>query len=218
MTALEIMRYVDHTLLKTTCKRDDIFNLCEEAIKFNTASVCIPPCFVGEARKKFGSKLNICTVIGFPNGYSSKETKIFETADAIKKSADEIDMVINQCFVKDKKYEDLTDEINAVKKACNGKILKVIVETCNLSEQELVEVCKYVSDSDADFIKTSTGFAEYGATFEAVEMIRNNIRAELKIKASGGIRTREDMIKYIELGCERLGTSSAIKILRSEVK
>ena len=212
MTNQEILNKVDHTLLKPTATKADISKLCEEAIKFNTASVCIPASFLSYAHNKYPN-LNLCTVIGFPLGYSTLETKIFETKKAIEDGANEIDMVINQGYVKDKEYDLLTNEIIEIKKACNKHILKVIVETCNLTNEEKIDICKCVSKAKADYIKTSTGFGSSGASLEDVELFKKYISNDVKIKAAGGIRTKEDMEAFIKAGVSRIGCSSAIKAL-----
>lgn len=212
MTNEEILSKVDHTLLKPTATQSDIISICEEAIKYHTASVCIPPSYVSFAHNKYPN-LNICTVIGFPLGYSTVDTKVFETKNAIENGANEIDIVINQGYVKDKDYQSLTNEISSLKKACGDKILKVIVETCNLSEEEKIEVCKCVSDAKADYIKTSTGFGSAGAKLEDILLFKKHISSEVKIKAAGGIRTKEDLEAFINAGASRIGCSGAIKAL-----
>lgn len=212
MTNEEILSKVDHTLLKPTATKSDIISICEEAIKYHTASVCIPPSYVSFAHNKYPN-LNICTVIGFPLGYSTVDTKIFETKNAIENGANEIDIVINQGYVKDKDYQSLTSEISSLKKACGNRILKVIVETCNLSEEEKIEVCKCVSNAKADYIKTSTGFGSAGAKLEDILLFKKHISPEVKIKAAGGIRTKEDIEAFINAGASRIGCSGAIKAL-----
>ena len=213
METKEILSKVDHTLLLQEASREQIFKLCGEAIKFQTASVCIPPSFVAEAKEYVGEKMKICTVIGFPNGYSTTTAKCFEAADAVKNGADEIDMVINLGWLKDKRYDCLLEEINAVKKACGGRLLKVIIETCRLSEQEKIKMCEIVSASDADFIKTSTGFGGAGASFEDVALFKKYCAPRLKIKAAGGISSIEDAEKFVALGADRLGTSRIVKLV-----
>lgn len=208
----EIFRYIDHTKLAATSTTDEIRKLCNEAVKYNTASVCIPPCYIELVKKEFPS-LNICTVIGFPLGYCTTETKVFETSDAIAKGADEIDMVINICLVKNGEFDVVLNEIKAVKAACNGKLLKVIIETCYLTDDEKVKLCKLVTEAGAEFIKTSTGFGTAGAKAEDIVIFKNNIGENVKIKAAGGIRTKDDMINFIELGCSRIGASSAVSAL-----
>lgn len=208
----KIFSCVDHTKLSPTATIDEIRTLCSEAIKYNTASVCIPPCYIELVKRDFPS-LNICTVIGFPLGYATTETKVFETKDAVEKGADEIDMVINVCWVKNKQFEAVLDEIKAIKAACGGKLLKVIVETCYLTDDEKIKLCELVTEAGADYIKTSTGFGTGGAKPEDIIIFRENIGENVKIKAAGGIRTKEDMVNFIELGCSRIGASSAVKAL-----
>ncbi len=206
----EILKKVDHTLLKQISTMEDIKKLCDDAIKFNTASVCIPPCYVKEAKEYVGDKMKICTVIGFPNGYNLTSVKMFETEEAIKDGADEIDMVINIGKLKEKKYDYILNEINGIKTKCNGKILKVIIETCLLTEEEKIKMCDIVSESDADYIKTSTGFSTGGATLEDIKLFKKYIKNNKKIKAAGGIKGFEDAEKFIEAGADRLGTSKLV--------
>lgn len=206
----EILKKVDHTLLKQISTMEDIKKLCDDAIKFNTASVCIPPCYVKEAKEYVGDKMKICTVIGFPNGYNLTSVKMFETEEAIKDGADEIDMVINIGKLKEKKYDYILNEINGIKTKCNGKILKVIIETCLLTEEEKIKMCEIVSESDTDYIKTSTGFSTGGATLEDIKLFKKYIRNNKKIKAAGGIKGFEDAEKFIEAGADRLGTSKLV--------
>ncbi len=208
MEAKEILKRIDHTALAATATTEEIKKLCDEAVKYGTASVCIPPSYIKWARENF-KDLNLCTVIGFPLGYNTTAVKVFETEQAVKDGADEIDMVVNLGLVKDKKFREVTEEISAVKKACQGKILKVIIETCYLDEDEKKELCRCVTDAGADFIKTSTGFGTKGAEISDIALFKENIGENVKIKAAGGIRTKEDMEKYIEAGCERIGTSKA---------
>lgn len=212
MNNKDIFRYVDHTKLSATATSDEILTLCGEAVKYGTASVCIPPCYIELAKKEYPS-LNICTVIGFPLGYCTTETKVFETKDAVAKGADEIDMVINVGMVKNKQYDKVLEEIKAVKEACGGKLLKVIIEACYLTDDEKVMLCKLVTEAKAEYIKTSTGFGTGGATAEDIVIFKENIGENVKMKAAGGIRTKEDMEKFIELGCSRIGTSGAVKAL-----
>ena len=211
----KILTYVDHTLLAQTATLQEIKAICDDAIKYNTASVCIPPSFVKDVKEYAGDKLKICTVIGFPNGYNTTAVKCFETSDAVNNGADEIDMVINIGYVKDKKFDLILDEINKVKEACNGKLLKVIIETCLLTEEEKIELCKIVSQSNADYIKTSTGFSTGGATKNDIELFANNIYGDLKIKAAGGISSIQDAEDFIALGAQRLGTSRIVKIVKN---
>nr|WP_317284073.1 deoxyribose-phosphate aldolase [uncultured Sellimonas sp.] len=211
----EILSKVDHTLLTQTATWDEIKKICDDAVQYQTASVCIPPSYVKEAKSYLGDKMNVCTVIGFPNGYHTTACKVFETKDAIENGADEIDMVINIGWVKDKKYEDVKQEIAAVKKACGTKILKVIIETCFLSKEEKIKMCRIVTEAGADYIKTSTGFGGAGATREDVCLFSENVGNHVKIKAAGGISTLEDAETFIELGAERLGTSRIIKLVNN---
>ena len=210
----EILKLVDHTLLKQQATWDDIKLICDDGIKYNVASVCIPTSFVKRAKEYVGDNLLICTVIGFPNGYSTLETKVFETKDAILNGADEIDMVINMGDLKDKNYDKILTEINEIKNVCQGKILKVIIETCLLSDEEKIKMCEIVSLSNADFIKTSTGFSTKGATFEDIKLFKENMKDGKGIKAAGGISSFEDAEKFIELGATRLGTSRLVKIIK----
>ena len=210
-----ILSCVDHTLLSQTATFDEIKAVCDDAIKYNTASVCIPPSYVKDAKAYVKDKLTICTVIGFPNGYNTTAVKCFETADAINNGADEIDMVINLGYVKDGKYDLILDEINEVKKACSGKLLKVIIETCLLTDEEKIKLCKIVSESNADYIKTSTGFSTAGATKNDIKLFAENIYGDLKIKAAGGISSLEDAEDFIALGASRLGTSRIVKIVKN---
>jgi len=203
--------------LAPTTSWEDIILICEEAIEHKTASVCIPPSYVKRTYGKYGDALNICTVIGFPLGYNTVDVKRYEITKAIEDGAVELDVVINQGDVKNKEYNKITTELAELKKACGDKILKVIVETCNLTTEEKEAVCKCVTDSGADYIKTSTGFGTGGATLEDVELFKKHIGYGVKIKASGGIRTREAFETYIDLGCTRLGTSSAVKVLTNKV-
>lgn len=213
----EILSKVDHTLLKQEATWEDIKAICDDGMLYNTASVCIPPSYVRKAVEyiiRSNSNLKVCTVIGFPNGYNTTQVKCFETADAIENGADEIDMVINIGWVKDKRYEDILEEIIQVKEACQGKVLKVIIETCLLTEEEKIELCKIVSVAGADYIKTSTGFSKSGATFEDVSLIDKYVASTVKIKAAGGISSIDDAEKFIELGASRLGTSRIVKIVK----
>ena len=215
MNLEKILNSSDHTALSVTATEKDIRQLVEEAEKYNTASVCIPPCYVKYARSISKPDLKICTVIGFPNGYSTTATKIFETINAIGNGADEIDMVINICEVKNGKYEEIEDEIKKIKKACKDKILKVIIETCLLTEEEKIKMCQIVSLSGADYIKTSTGFSTSGATVEDVELFAKNISNGVKIKAAGGISTLEDAEHFLDLGADRLGTSKIVNLVKN---
>lgn len=213
MEKREILKRLDHTLLKQTATWEQIRGLCEEGMEYQVASVCIPPCYVKKAKDYVQEGLKICTVIGFPNGNMTTAAKVFETEDAVKNGADEIDMVINLGMVKDRDYEGVLAEIQDVKKACHGKLLKVIIETCLLTEEEKIELCKVVTMSGADYIKTSTGFSTGGATFADVELMRKHVGKEVKVKAAGGIASVEDAEKFISLGADRLGTSRLISLL-----
>ena len=215
MTREEIFSHIDHTLLRPDSTKAQIGALCEEALKYGTASVCIPTCYVAYAHEKYPA-LNICTVIGFQLGYSTTSVKCFEAADAVKNGADEIDMVINVCYVKDGDFAAVENEITEVKCACGGKLLKVIVETCYLTEEEKIALCGCVTRAGADFIKTSTGFGTAGATIEDIRLFRKHIGSSVKMKASGGVRTKEDMEMFLAEGCDRIGTSSAVKLLTRE--
>ena len=216
MNINEILSKCDHTLLSQTATFDDIRAICDDGIKFNTASVCIPACYVKEAKEYVKDKLQICTVIGFPNGYSTTATKVYETADAINAGADEIDMVINIGHLKAKRYDAILEEIKKIKEACGEKILKVIIETCLLTDEEKIKMCEIVSESGADYIKTSTGFSTAGATPHDIEIFANNVKSHVKIKAAGGIATLEDAENFIKLGASRLGTSRIVKLAKSE--
>lgn len=207
---------VDHTLLKQESTWEQIKEICDDGIKYETASVCIPPAFVKQAKEYVGDKLQICTVIGFPNGYNTTAVKCFETEDAVKNGAEEIDMVINIGWVKDEKWNELLEEIKAVKAACHGKLLKVIIETCLLTDEEKVKMCEIVSASGAEYIKTSTGFSTGGATREDVALFAKNVEPGVKIKAAGGISSIKDAEDFIALGAERLGTSRIVKIVKNE--
>ena len=211
-----ILKTVDHTLLKQTATWSNIKEICEDAIKYEVASVCIPPSFVKQAKEFVGDKMQVCTVIGFPNGYNSTAVKVFETKDAIENGADEIDMVINLGMVKEGKFDEITNEIRAIKEACNEKILKVIIETCLLTDEEKIQMCKCVTDAKADFIKTSTGFSTSGATREDLVLFKENIGKDILIKAAGGIKDLDTAKDFIEIGAVRLGTSSIIKIMNNE--
>ena len=216
MNIKDILSKVDHTLLSQSATWDEIKAICDDGMKYNTASVCIPASYVKQAKEYVCDNLAICTVIGFPNGYSTTATKVFETADTIKNGADEIDMVINVGWLKDKKYDDILNEINAIKDACSGKILKVIVETCLLTDDEKIKMCEIVSISNADFIKTSTGFSTGGATKADIELFAKHTTNGKKIKAAGGIASIEDAEDFINLGASRLGTSRIVKIVKNE--
>lgn len=212
----KILSKVDHTLLKQSATWEEIKAICDDGIKYKTASVCIPASFVKRAKAYVGDKVKICTVIGFPNGYSTTATKVFETRDSIYNGADEIDMVINIGDLKDGNYDAILNEIKAIKLACDTKILKVIIETCMLSKEEKIKMCEIVTKSGADFIKTSTGFGSSGATFEDIEIFAKNVGSQVKIKAAGGISSIADAEKFISLGADRLGTSRIVKIVKEE--
>lgn len=216
MDIKDILKTVDHTLLTQTATWEEIRQICEDGMTYGTASVCIPPSYVKQAKEYVGDKLAICTVIGFPNGYMTTATKEFETKDAIANGADEIDMVINIGWVKDGKYDLVEEEIRTLKATCGDKILKVIIETCLLTEEEKVKMCEVVTKSGADFIKTSTGFSKAGATFEDIALFAANVGPAVKMKAAGGISSLDDAEKFISLGASRLGTSRIVKIVRNE--
>ena len=209
-----ILKTVDHTLLAQTATWEQIKEILDDSMAYDVASACIPASFVKRAKEYVGDKLPICTVIGFPNGYSTTAVKVFETEDAVKNGADEIDMVINIGDLKDKKYDDILQEIKAIHKACNGKILKVIIETCLLTEEEKIKMCEIVTESGAEFIKTSTGFSTSGAKFEDVALMKKYVGKDVKIKPAGGISSFEDAEKFVELGADRLGTSRLVKIIK----
>lgn len=217
MELQKILNAVDHTLLKQTATWEEIRRLCDDGIRFHTASVCIPPCFVKQAADYVEGKIPVCTVIGFPNGYVTTAVKCYEAAEAVENGAAEIDMVINLGMVKEGRYDDVLREINHVKKACDGKLLKVIIETCMLTEQEKIRMCEIVSESDADFIKTSTGFGGAGATARDIELMVANTKGK-RVKAAGGIKTLEDAEEFLELGAERLGTSRVVSEVKAMVQ
>lgn len=210
----KLATYVDHTLLAQTAVWEEVRRLCDEALLFQTASVCIPPSYVKRAKEYLGDKMPVCTVIGFPNGYNTTAVKVFETKDAVQNGADEIDMVINLGWVKEGNYTAVREEIQAVREACAGKLLKVIIETCLLTEEEKIELCRVVTEAGADFIKTSTGFAGGGATFPDVALFAEHIGGNVRIKAAGGITSLEDAEKFLSLGASRLGTSRIVKLLK----
>ena len=214
MELKDILAKCDHTLLTQTATWAEIRAVCDDGLRYHTASVCIPASFVKQAREYVGDRLPICTVIGFPNGYDTTAAKCFMAADAVENGADEVDMVINIGWAKEGKFDAITSEIAAVKASCKGKLLKVIIETCLLTDEEKIALCKCVSDSGADFIKTSTGFSKAGATFHDVELFAQHIAPHVKIKAAGGISSLEDAEKFIALGASRLGTSRIVKIAK----
>lgn len=215
MDIKDILSKVDHTLLNPKATWEEIKNICDDGMKYCTASVCIPPSFVKRAKEYVGENLKICTVIGFPNGYNTTDVKIFETENALKNGADEIDMVINLGDLMDKKYDDVLSEITKIKAVCGTKVLKVIIETCLLNEEQKIKMCEIVTKSGADFIKTSTGFSTGGATFEDIELFVKYVGKNVKIKAAGGISSIADAEKFISLGADRLGTSRIVKIVKS---
>ena len=207
MTYREVLSKVDHTLLKQQATWEQIKQICDDAAAFGTASICIPPSYVKACAEYLDGKVPVCTVIGFPNGYNTTAVKVFETQEAVKDGAEEIDMVINIGWVKDGRYDLILEEINAIKEACNGKLLKVIIETCLLTEDEKIRMCQVVNESNAEYIKTSTGFSTSGATFEDIALMNANMKEEKMIKAAGGIADFYDAVKFIGLGADRLGTS-----------
>ena len=212
----EIYRRVDHTLLAQTATWEEIRGICDDALAYETASVCIPPSYVGRAKEYLGDRMAVCTVIGFPNGYNTTAVKVFETEDAVANGADEIDMVINIGWLKDREYDRLRDEIRQVKAACAGRILKVIIETCLLSEEEKVRMCGIVTEAGADFIKTSTGFSTAGATFDDIRLFAEHVGEGVRMKAAGGIKSFGDAEEFIRLGADRLGTSRIVKLATAE--
>lgn len=216
MELAKIVGTVDHTLLKQVATWEQIKELCDDAMHYQTASVCIPASYVKQAKEYVGDAMRVCTVIGFPNGYSTRAVKVFETQDAVQNGADEIDMVINIGWVKDGLYDQVTEEIKQIKQACGGRILKVIVETCLLTEEEKIRMCEVVTRSGADFIKTSTGFSTGGATFDDVALVAKHVGPGIRIKAAGGIASMGDAERFLSLGASRLGTSRIIQILKNE--
>lgn len=216
MNTSEILKHVDHTLLLQTATWEEIKQICDDAVKYQTASVCIPPSYVKQASEYVEGKMAICTVIGFPNGYMTTKTKEFETKDAIANGASEIDMVINIGWLKDQKYDLIEEEIRTLKAACGEKILKVIIETCLLTDEEKIKMCGIVTKAGADYIKTSTGFSKAGATFSDIELFAKHIGPDVKMKAAGGIASMDDAQRFLSLGADRLGTSRIIKIVKNE--
>lgn len=210
----KILSIVDHTELKQTAKWEDIITLCDDGVKYNVASVCIPPSYVKQVKDKYGDSLTICTVIGFPNGYNTTKVKVIETIEAIENGADEIDMVINIGWLKDKRYDEILHEIKEIKKACGDKVLKVIIETCLLTDEEKIKMCELVSKAGADYIKTSTGFSTAGATQEDIILFKANVAKGVKIKAAGGIKDINDAEEFIANGADRLGTSRIVKAVK----
>lgn len=215
MNTEKILTACDHTLLLQGSTWEEIKGICDDAIKYKTASICIPPCYVKSAKDYAGDKITICTVIGFPNGNMTTETKVFETKDALANGADEIDMVINIGMLKAGDYDYVLNEINKIKEACGDHILKVIIETCLLTDAEKIKMCEIVTASGADYIKTSTGFSTSGATFDDVKLFSEHIGKNIKIKAAGGISSLEDAERFMELGASRLGTSRVVKIVKN---
>ena len=215
MTKGELLSHVDHTQLKPFATWEDIAKLCDEAVEYGTASVCVPPCYIRRIREAYGEKLSICTVVGFPLGYSITAAKLAEVEQALADGCDEIDMVINISDVKNSLFDKVEEEIRTLKRACGSHILKVIIETCYLTDAEKIALCKVVTNAGADYIKTSTGFGTGGATREDVELFAANVGPSVKIKAAGGISTVEDMELFLQLGCDRIGTSRAVGLLNS---
>ena len=215
MELKNILSAVDHTLLQQTATWEEIRQICDDGVKYGCASVCIPASYVKQAAEYLGDRLPVCTVIGFPNGYATTAVKVFETKDAIENGAKEIDMVVNIGWVKDRRWGDLLAEIKAIKEACGGLVLKVIIETCLLTDEEKIELCRIVSESGADYIKTSTGFSTSGATREDVALFKAHVAPHVKIKAAGGISSLEDAEAFMALGADRLGTSRIVKIVKT---
>ena len=216
MNTSEILSHVDHTLLKAFSTWEDIQKLCEEAMEYHTASVCVPPSYIKRIHDTYGEKINICTVVGFPLGYSTTKAKVAETVQAIEDGASEVDMVINIADVKNGDFDKVTEEIRSLKQAAGDKILKVIIETCYLTEEEKIAMCKAVTEAGADYIKTSTGFGTGGATMEDILLFKKFIGPHVKMKAAGGVKSVEDMEAFLEAGCDRIGTSSAISLIKGQ--
>lgn len=216
MNVNDMLKHVDHTQLTQTATWEDVRKLCDEAIAYGTASVCIPPFYVKQAKEYGKDKMAVCTVIGFPNGYNTTAVKEFETKEAISDGADEIDMVINLGWVKDGRYDLVEQEIRTLKAACGDKVLKVIIETCLLTDEEKIRMCQVVTDAGADYIKTSTGFSSAGATFADIALFAQHVGSDVRIKAAGGISSLEDAEKFLELGAERLGTSRMVKLVKAQ--
>lgn len=217
MTAKEMLSVVDHTLLKPFAKWEDIEVLCDEAIEYQTASVCVPPAYIKRIHEKYGNKINICTVVGFPLGYAVTESKVAEVRKALEDGVNEVDMVINITDVKNGDYDKVEEEIRTLKKEVGDKILKVIIETCFLTEDEKIAMCKAVTNAGADFIKTSTGFGTGGATLEDINLFKQHVGKDVRIKAAGGVKTIEDLENFITAGCQRIGTSSGVGLLKGEL-
>ena len=216
MTDNEILKHIDHTQLKAFAKWEDIEKLCDEAVEYQTASVCIPPAYIKRVHDKYQDKINICTVVGFPLGYSVTSAKVAEVEQALKDGCNEIDMVVNISDVKNGDYDKVEEEIRTLKKACGNHILKVIIETCYLTEDEKIAMCKAVTNAGADYIKTSTGFGTGGATIEDIRLFKEHIGPNVKMKAAGGVKSKDDLIMFLEAGCDRIGTSSAVGHLKGE--
>ena len=216
MTDNEILKHIDHTQLKAFAKWEDIEKLCDEAVEYQTASVCIPPTYIKRVHDKYQDKINICTVVGFPLGYSVTSAKVAEVEQALKDGCNEIDMVVNISDVKNGDYDKVEEEIRTLKKACGNHILKVIIETCYLTEDEKIAMCKAVTNAGADYIKTSTGFGTGGATIEDIRLFKEHIEPNVKMKAAGGVKSKDDLIMFLEAGCDRIGTSSAVGLLKGE--
>ncbi len=214
MTDQEILKHIDHTQLKPFARWEDIEKLCDEAVQYQTASVCIPPAYIKRVNDKYGSKINICTVVGFPLGYSVTAAKVAEVEQALSDGCSEIDMVVNISDVKNGDFDKVEEEIRTLKKACGTHILKVIIETCFLTEEEKIAMCKAVTNAGADYIKTSTGFGTAGATIEDIRLFKEHIGPNVKMKAAGGVKTKDDLIMFLEAGCDRIGTSSAVGMLQ----
>jgi len=217
MELKEVLAAVDHTLLSVTATWEEIKTLCDEGMEYGVASVCIPPCYVKQATEYVKGKIPVCTVVGFPNGYAATAVKCYEASDAVKNGADEIDMVINIGWLKDKKYDLILEEIKAVKAACRGKLLKVIIETCLLDGQEKIKMCEIISESGADFIKTSTGFSKSGATKEDVALFAKHVSPHVKIKAAGGISSIEEAVEFIKIGASRIGSSRIVRQVKNRM-
>ena len=216
MTDNEILKHIDHTQLKAFAKWEDIEKLCDEAVVYQTASVCIPPTYIKRVHDKYQDRINICTVVGFPLGYSVTSAKVAEVEQALKDGCNEIDMVVNISDVKNGDYDKVEEEIRTLKKACGNHILKVIIETCYLTEDEKIAMCKAVTNAGADYIKTSTGFGTGGATIEDIRLFKQHIGPDVKMKAAGGVKSKDDLIMFLEAGCDRIGTSSAVGRLKGE--
>ena len=216
MTDNEILKHIDHTQFKAFAKWEDIEKLCDEAVEYQTASVCIPPAYIKRVHDKYQDKINICTVVGFPLGYSVTSAKVAEVEQALKDGCNEIDMVVNISDVKNGDYDKVEEEIRTLKKACGNHILKVIIETCYLTEDEKIAMCKAVTNAGADYIKTSTGFGTGGATIEDIRLFKEHIGPNVKMKAAGGVKSKDDLIMFLEAGCDRIGTSSAVGLLKGE--